>query len=61
MPKKSMTIVDVKAWIAETRSMLQGSRIVNVYHIDNIVILKLWTKGKEGKQNLLIEPGKRIH
>ena len=61
MPKKSMTIVDVKAWIAETRSMLKGSRIVNVYHIDNIVILKLWTKGKEGKQNLLIEPGKRIH
>lgn len=61
MPKKSMTIVDVKAWIAETRDMLKGSRIVNVYHIDNIVILRLWTKGKEGKRDLLIEPGKRIH
>lgn len=61
MPKKSMTIIDVKAWIAETKDMLKGSRIVNVYHIDNIVILRLWTRSKEGKHNLLIEPGKRIH
>lgn len=61
MPKKSMTLVDVIAWIAEAKNMLAGSRITNIYQVGDIILLKLWVKGKEGKQYLLLEPGRRIH
>lgn len=61
MPKKSMTLIDVKAWIAETKNILVGSRITNIYQVGDMVLLKLWVKGREGKQHLLLEPSRRIH
>ncbi len=61
MPKKSMTVLDVKAWIAETRKLLRNARIANIYGEENIYLVKLWTKASNVKPMLLIEPGRRIH
>ncbi len=61
MPKKSMTILDVKAWITETKSILGNARIVNIYGEENIYLVKLWAKTSNVKPILLIEPGRRIH
>ena len=59
MPKKSMTTLDLLAWLAETRSKLVDARIVNIYSSNSLFLLKLW--GKNGKEILLLEPGRRIH
>ena len=59
MPKKSMTTIDLLAWLTETRDKLLGARIVNIYSANNIFLLKIW--GKTGKETLLLEPGRRIH
>ncbi len=61
MPKKSMTVLDVKAWITETKKLLKNARIVNIYGEENIYLVKLWTKTSGVKPILLIEPGRRIH
>ncbi|MGB9725163.1 MAG: ribosome rescue protein RqcH [Fervidicoccaceae archaeon] len=58
--KKSMTSVDVKAWIEETKDSLIGTRIHNIYVIQERKIILFKVKIADYKY-LLIEPGKRIH
>ncbi len=59
MPKKSMTTIDLLAWIVENKERLLGARIVNIYSSNNMFLLKIW--GKKDKEMLLLEPGRRIH
>ncbi len=59
MPKKSMTTIDLLAWLVENKEQLLGARIVNIYSSNNVFLLKIW--GKKGKEVLLLEPGRRIH
>lgn len=58
--KKSMTTVDVKAWVEENRDLLLGARVQNIYTLTSQKILILKVKVGEYKY-LLIEPGKRIN
>lgn len=59
MPKKSMTTIDLLAWLVENRERLLGARVVNIYSSNNLFLLKIWSK--KGKELLLLEPGRRIH
>ncbi len=59
MPKRSMTTIDLLAWLVENRERLLGARIVNIYSSNSLFLLKIWSK--KGKELLLLEPGRRIH
>lgn len=58
--KKSMTSVDVKAWIEETRENLRGVRVQNIYSVEGRRIILFKMKISDYKY-LLLEPGKRAH
>ncbi len=59
--KKSMTNVDVLAWITETAERLVGARIVNIYMPrSDLYVFKIRLRDGE-VTNLVIEPGRRIH
>jgi len=61
-PKTSMTNIDVAAWISETRETIRGSRIINIYRLnESIYIFKIQGPTAGGKVNLLVEPSRRIH
>ncbi|MFA4645784.1 ribosome rescue protein RqcH [Pyrococcus kukulkanii] len=57
--KESMTSVDVKYVVEELKGIV-GSRVDKVYHEDNEVRIKLHKAG-EGRVDLVIEAGKRVH
>ncbi|AMM55029.1 ribosome rescue protein RqcH [Pyrococcus kukulkanii] len=57
--KESMTSVDVKYVVDELQSII-GSRVEKIYHEGNEVRIKLHKAG-EGRIDLLIEAGRRIH
>ena len=60
--KKTMTSVDIMAWLGENQGILKTSRINNVYRaqsLQNIYIFKLHTRN--GTKHLVIEPATRIH
>ena len=58
-PKKTLTTLDVMAWISEVKNNIVGTRINNFYSIeDRIFLLKLYGAPK---RFLLIEPGRRVH
>ena len=61
-PKTSMTNIDVAAWISEAREIIRGSRIINIYRLnENIFLFKIQGPATGGKVNLLVEPSRRIH
>lgn len=57
--KTEMSSVDIKYIVEELRS-LTGARIDKVYHNGNVLRIKLHKAG-EGRKDLLIQAGKRIH
>ncbi len=60
--KKTMTSVDIMAWLDENQGILKTSRINNVYRaqsLPNTFIFKLHTR--KGTKHLVIEPAFRIH
>ncbi|MCE4601367.1 MAG: NFACT family protein [Desulfurococcales archaeon] len=58
MARKSMNIVDLRAWIARTSAWAIGKYISNIYYDkdNNILLVKI-----RGGNIILAEPGKRIH
>lgn len=48
--KREMNILDVAAFVREARSLVQGGRIANVYHLGDILLLKI----KSREQTLFI-------
>ena len=60
--KKTMTSVDLMAWLKEKAPLLRTSRINNLYRVEdseNIFVAKLHTR--EGRKFLVMEPSARIH
>jgi len=58
--KESMTSLDIAAVIKTLESRLTGSRLVNIYEIEqNVLLLKF--KKPEMETKLIVEPAKRIH
>ncbi len=56
--KEEMSSVDIRYIVNELQSLI-GSRVDKVYHDGNEIRIKLRTR--EGRQDLIIEAGKRIH
>ncbi len=56
--KEEMSSVDIKYIINELQSLV-GSRVDKIYHDGREIRIKLRTK--EGRQDLILEAGKRIH
>ncbi len=60
-PKTSMTNIDVAAWVSETQEIIIGSRIINIYQLEeNTYLMKIHSRVGE-KINIVIEPSRRIH
>lgn len=57
--KDAMSSVDIKYVVDELQSLI-GARIDKIYHDGNEIRIKLHVTG-EGRKDLLIEAGKRIH
>ena len=60
MGKSRMTVLDVKASVANLRNQLLGARVANVYDIDAKTYLIKCAKGGE-KSMVLLESGIRFH
>ncbi len=56
--KEEMSSVDIKYIVDELQSLI-GSRVDKIYHDGGEIRIKLRTK--EGRQDLILEAGKRIH
>ncbi len=60
--KNSLTGIDIRALTSETREMIEGAWINNIYQLPNGVFLfKLRIPGVSGSHFLLVEPEKRFH
>ncbi len=60
--KKSMSIIDIYAWVKTSSSLIEKCYINNVYYpYENIIVFKLYCKHLSYNPMLLIEAGKRIH
>ena len=60
--KKSMSIVDIYAWVKASGSLIEKCYINNIYHpYENVILLKLYCKHLSYNPMLLMEAGKRIH
>jgi len=59
--KNSMSYIDLLAWITENKSIIEGSRIDNVYKISGIQAYLFKLHSKNTDKFLVVEPGKRIH
>lgn len=61
-PKKTMTSIDLAAWIAENKELILTARITNVYRTEgspSTFMLKMHTR--QGTKFLIMEPSSRIH
>ena len=60
--KKSMSIIDIYAWVKTSGSLIEKCYINNIYHpYENIIVFKLYCKHLSYNPMLLMEAGKRIH
>ncbi|MEB2837056.1 MAG: NFACT family protein, partial [Desulfurococcales archaeon] len=59
MARKSMSILDLEAWLGKTGSALAGARLANIYQVGDVLLLRFKAPGLD----LLVaaEPGRRIH
>ncbi|CAB49612.1 ribosome rescue protein RqcH [Pyrococcus abyssi] len=58
--KEEMSSVDIRYIVQELKEEIVGARVDKVYHEGNEVRIKLHKAG-EGRKDLIIEAGKRIH
>jgi predicted ribosome quality control (RQC) complex YloA/Tae2 family protein len=59
LARKSMSILDLEAWIRSTAQGLVGARLANVYQAGNLLLLRFKSSG--GEYLVVAEPGRRIH
>lgn len=59
MARKSMSVIDVMAWISGARGWLLGARVANVYDVGGRILLKF--KGPKWGGLVVAEPAVRIH
>ena len=59
MARRSMSVLDLEAWIRATGSKLAGLRLVNVYQQGDTLLLRF--KGGGLDYLVVAEPGRRIH
>lgn len=57
--KQEMSSVDIK-YIVEELKTLEGARVDKIYHDGDQIRIKLHATG-EGRKDLIIEAGKRVH
>ncbi|MCI4459580.1 MAG: NFACT family protein [Acidilobus sp.] len=58
MARKSMSALDVFAWVSAARSYLVGERVDNIYQEGNLLALRV--RGRYG-DHLIAEPSVRVH
>jgi len=56
--KLYMSALDIMVCVRELKNAI-GARVDNVYELDGVFFLRL--RSKEGRQDLLLEPGRRAH
>ena len=61
MARKSMSVLDVYAWVSLWRDKLEGARLDNVYRPSGVEGLLLKFKWAGGQALIVAEPGVRIH
>ncbi len=60
MARKSMSIIDLEAWIRSTGAKIVGARLANAYQQGGVLLLRFKAPG--GADYLVVaEPGRRIH
>jgi len=58
LARKSMSALDVFAWVSAARSYLVGERVDNIYQEGNLLALRV--RGRYG-DHLIAEPSVRVH
>ena len=59
MARRSMSILDLEAWLQSTAERLVGARLANAYQLGDALLLRF--KSSSGDYLVVAEPGRRIH